>query len=139
ELLAIGALGLLATAGIVVYELRNTQIYDYAVRRAAELERRLGIVSVVDPDGRAGLFGDRPPAGLRLFGVGLGPQGRGLAPVYGAAIAGWVYVVVWGALRALDVGGAQKIGGLAGAVAGIGVLVELVRFGGRDVAAAPAR
>jgi hypothetical protein len=41
ELLGVGVLGLLATLGIFVYELRNTQISGTLIRRAAELERRL--------------------------------------------------------------------------------------------------
>ena len=41
ELLGVGVLGLLATLGIFVYELRNTQISGTLIRRAAELERQL--------------------------------------------------------------------------------------------------
>src|SRR5689334_1178958 len=41
ELLAIGLLGLFATIGILLYELRNSQILDAVVHRATALERRL--------------------------------------------------------------------------------------------------
>ena len=43
---------------------------------------------------------------------------RGVGLVYGAALAGWTYLFVWGALRALDVGGARKIGAVVGIVVG---------------------
>ena len=120
ELLAVGLLGLAATLGIVLYEVRNTQLYDYAIRRAKELEARL--------DGPGGLFTDRPGRDVRVFGLALAGHERGLALVYGAAIAGWSYLVVWGGLRALDVGGAQKIGGIVGIVLGLLALVELLRI-----------
>ena len=120
ELLAVGLLGLAATVGIVLYEVRNTQLYDYAIRRAKELEARL--------DGTGGLFTDRPGRDVRVFGLALAGHERGLALVYGAAIAGWTYLVVWGGLRALDVGGAQKIGGIVGIVLGLLALVELLRI-----------
>ena len=51
--------------------------------------------------------------------------------VYGAALAGWTYLVVWGALRALDVGGAQKIGALVGVAAWVLVVVDVERIGAR--------
>jgi len=120
ELLAVGLLGLAATLGIVLYEVRNTQLYDYAIRRAKELEARL--------DGPGGLFTDRPGRDVRVFGLALAGHERGLALVYGAAIAGWSYLVAWGALRALDVGGAQKIGGIVGIVVGLLAVVELLRI-----------
>ena len=43
ELLAVGLLGLVATVGIVIFDLRNTQLLDYAVLRAKSLEERLGL------------------------------------------------------------------------------------------------
>src|SRR3954470_11243567 len=45
ELLAIGLLGMTATLGILVYELRNSQIYATAARHAGELEQQLGFES----------------------------------------------------------------------------------------------
>jgi hypothetical protein len=53
ELLAIGLLGLTATVGILVYELRNSQIYAAAAKRAADLEAQLGF--------QGGLYSDHPP------------------------------------------------------------------------------
>jgi len=117
ELLAVGLVGLVATLGLVLYEIRNTQVYDYAVARAASLESQLGI----------GLFKERPGKSIRVFGIGVAGHDHALAYVYGAAIAGWTYLVVWGGLRALHVGNAQKIGGIVGVVVGVLVLVDLLR------------
>ena len=106
ELLAVGALGLAATVGVLLYELRNSELYDTVVERAAGLEEKLGL----------GLF--------RLVGS---RHERGFGLVYGAALAGWTYLVVWGALRALDVGDARTIGGVAGIVVGVAVVGEIER------------
>jgi hypothetical protein len=132
ELLAVGLIGLVATLGILLYEVRNTQLYDYAVHRAKELEGRLGEVSIYGSSGPGGLFAERPGRDVRVFGLALAGHERGLAIVYGAAIAGWSYLVAWGALHALDVGGAQKIGGIVGVVIGLLALVELLRIDARS-------
>ena len=101
ELLAVGLLGLVATLGILLYELRNTELYDYAIRRAQHAERELGLPSLAD--GAGGLFSERPGRTLRLFGVAPVDRDRGLGLVYSAAVAGWAYLVAWGALHALHV------------------------------------
>src|SRR3954447_25603622 len=49
ELLAVRPLGLAATAGVVIFDLRNTQLLDYAVLRANALEAQLGFVSIFEP------------------------------------------------------------------------------------------
>ena len=128
ELLAIGLLGLVATTGIFVYELRNTQIFDALVGRAAELERRLELASLSGVQGRAGVYGERPGHTVRLLGLVPVGQHRGLGLVYGAAVSGWSYLVAWGALKALDVHEARKLGGLAGLLAGLVVLAEVERI-----------
>ena len=113
ELLAVGLIGLAATLGVVLYEVRNTQLYDYAVRRAKELEARLGAGLDLRRIGPAGLFTERPGRDIGVSGsrsratsVGspssTGPPRRLELPRR------------LGRLRALDVGGAQKIGGIVG-------------------------
>jgi len=104
ELLAIGVLGLVATLGIFLYELRNSQLYAVAAARARDLERR-----------------------LELSGVGLDAHDRGLALVYGAALAGWSYIVSWGLLRAIGLDSARGIGLAIGAVVGVLIVVEAQR------------
>ncbi len=117
-LLAVGLLGLSATLGILLYELRNAQIFDSLVARSAMLERKLGL----------GLFNERPRENVTLFGMVAARHERGLGLVYGAALAGWTYLTVWGALNALDVGGARRIGAAAGVVVGAVVVVEVDRL-----------
>ena len=127
-LLAVGLLGLSATLGILLYELRNAQIFDSLVDRAAMLEQKLGL----------GLFNERPRDNVTLFGMVAARHERGLGLVYGAALAGWTYLTVWGALRALDLGGARKVGALVGIAAWALVVVDVERIGARrERASAP--
>ena len=118
ELLAVGLLGVVATLGVFIYELRNSQLLDGALAHAQDLERRLG----------GGVLGERPPHSVRLLGLVPVTQNRGLGMVYGAALSAWSYLVAWGALRALDVGGARKAGAVIGAVVGLIVLGEVERM-----------
>ena len=122
ELMAIGLVGLVATLGILVYELRNSQTYANAVDRARMLEQRLEL-------GSGGLLSE-PPAGTgRLFGfVSIGRE-LGLALVYGAAFAGWAYLVAWGGLGALEVPGARGAGVVIGVAVGVLVVAEVSRLG----------
>ena len=135
ELLAVGVLGLIATLGILLYELRNTQLSEYGMRRARHIEGQLGLRSIGGGDDggqgaghhAGGLFSERPGRALRLFGLAPIDRDRGLALVYGAALAGWTYLVAWGALRGFDVGASRKIGAGVGAAAGLLVIAEVIR------------
>jgi hypothetical protein len=140
ELVGVGLLGLVATLGIFVYELRNSQLFDSLVHRAGELERQLSLTSVLGSHGAGGLFSERPPHSVR-FARFLPPVGhdRGLSLVYAAAIAGWTYLVAWGTLGALEVPEARGTGAVVGAVAGLLVLIEVERIDRRpDKAGTPA-
>ncbi len=95
ELLGIGVLGLVATIGIYLYELGNTQLYAAAAVRARELERR-----------------------LELSGSELDTHDRALSLVYGAALAGWSYIVSWGLLRAMELESARGTGLVIGGIVG---------------------
>ena len=68
ELLGVGVIGLLATLGIFVYELRNTQISGTLIRRAAELERQLQLPSSLGTHHFGGLYTERPGVNLQLLG-----------------------------------------------------------------------
>ena len=76
---------LVATLGVVVYEIRNTQLYDAAVHRLKFLERLLDMPGSTGKEEVAGIFGERPTRPV------IGPlhlwHNRGLALVYGAATA----------------------------------------------------
>jgi hypothetical protein len=128
ELLGVGLLGLLATLGIFIYELRNTQLHDALVRRAAELERQLGLRSALGASGPGGLFGELPVRAVRLLGVLPVGQDRGLALVYAAALAGWTYLAAWGALGAVELGEARGTGAAIGVAVGLLVLAEVERI-----------
>jgi hypothetical protein len=125
QLLALGGLGLAATLGVLFYDLRNSEIYDYAIRRAQHIETELRISQ--SGDGKpGGLFSERPTGAIRLFGL-TADRDRGLALVYSAALGGWTYLVVWGALRAAHVGHARVVGVAFGFAAALLVLTELLR------------
>jgi len=131
ELLGVGLLGLFATLGILFYELRNTQLSDYATQRAKAVERELGLASAFGAAGPGGLFSERPDRSVHVLGIELGHD-RGLSLVYGAALAGWGYLVSWGALRALDVARPRAIGGIIGVCVGLVVVAALLRVTVRE-------
>jgi hypothetical protein len=128
ELLAVGLLGLTATLGVLLYELRNTQLHDYALHRAQALERRLAFPSIEEGAAGGGLFSQRPDRSLRLLGFLPVDRDAGLILVYSAALAGWTYLCAWGALHSLGVGQSRQIGGAIGFAVGLGLLVELTRI-----------
>ena len=86
--------------GIVVYDLRNSQLYNGAIGRARALEQALGFARFGGDDMR-GLFGSRSDtddmAAVRAknrfvgFRVNHGPA---LSLVYTATLAAWVWVVL---------------------------------------------
>jgi hypothetical protein len=119
ELLAIGLLGLAATLGVLVYELRNSEIRRAAGARIGAVES--GVI------GRP-LIENRAKGASRLLGVIPLEQSIGLALVYGAALAGWGYLVSWGALAAAHVGHSQQIGIVIGAVWGVIVLFQVLEL-----------
>jgi hypothetical protein len=128
ELLGIGILGLVATLGVLLYELRNTQVYSATLSRARTLERLLGFGADGGHTGPADLLAQRPaspgwPAAIASFG-----QERAVAVVYGAALTGWSYLVAWGALRATGAGSARGVGAVIGVVVGALVLFEVDRI-----------
>jgi hypothetical protein len=122
-LIAVGVLGLCATLGVLVYELRNSEIRRAAAKRISELERELLHAPVAT---------GRQKGAPRLFGLLPLEHSLGLALVYGAALAGWSYLVAWGILDAAEAGDAREIGVAIGAVAGLVVLLEVLRIDGRD-------
>jgi len=101
----LGLVGFFATLGIVFYDQRNTQLYNDAISRAKWLEKRLQFGSHLSKgqggggkDDSGGLFLSRPHRGLKLFGVLLMWHDRGLAMVYSATLATWVFLAVHGFL-----------------------------------------
>jgi len=118
ELLAIGLLGLVATCGVLLYELRNGEIAAGVERRVQELEDRL----------LPGKRLVRRTAG-RVLGIVPASHSLGVAFVYGAAISGWCYLVCWGALRSSGVHHHAQSGGLlVGAALGVVAAIEILRI-----------
>jgi hypothetical protein len=128
ELLGVGLFGLVATFGVLLYDLRNSELHDAAVERLEELERALRLLVPPGVEGGVGLFGGRPRPKSRVLGLPAAQHGRALALVYGAALAGWSYLVGWGFLRALDVDSARKAGAVIGVGVGLLVVAELERL-----------
>ena len=121
ELMSLGAVGLVATLGLLVYELRNTQLYDSAVVRAGVLE------SALELEG-GGLFGGRPKEGFRLFGAFEISHDRALGLVYAAALGGWTYLVVWGFAAAVHLAHPTAWGGGAAIVVALVVAADVTRL-----------
>jgi hypothetical protein len=78
------------------------------------------------------LFPNGPLVGARgrtpkLFGVFPASHRLGVGLVYGAALGGWVYLVVWGALVAVGAREhSQAIGVVVGAIVALAVMREVV-------------
>ena len=121
ELMAVGAVGLVATLGILTYELRNTQLYDSAVARAGRLEATLGLEG-------GGLFGGRPREGFRALGTFEISHDRGLGLVYAAALGGWAYLVAWGFAAAVHLSHPKAWGGGAAILVASIVLADVTRL-----------
>ena len=123
ELIGIALLGLVATLGVFVYELRNAQLYDAMIQRAKELERLLELPTVQGLQGAGGVLAMRSG---RWFA-----HDRGWTLVYSAAIAGWSYLAAWGLLRWFLVDSAQMIAAVTGIAVAVLVAIALERFGPR--------
>ena len=134
-LIGVGLLGLVATVGILLYELRNTETLAAALHHARDLARRLGLR---DPDGRDPPQGTIRPSARqhRLFGAVTVSQDQALGLVYGAALGGWSYLLVWGVLHGFHVGGARAIGGVIGACGAVAVVYEVGRISSEATKAA---
>jgi hypothetical protein len=117
ELLAIGGLGLAATAGVLAYELRSGELCRRAKDRVNHLESVLFSGGPLVGEGRS----------PKLFGLVSASHELGVGLVYGAALGGWVYLVVWGALVAAHLRAhAQPVGLVVGVVAGLLIVREVV-------------
>jgi hypothetical protein len=127
QLVGVGLLGFTATAGVLMYELRNSQLYNAAVYRAKVLEDRLHFASVRSEEGTGGPFTERPARGVKLLGSVTAWHDRALALVYASALAGWAYLVGWGALRAAGVPFAREWGAALGVLVGVMVVVDVLR------------
>jgi hypothetical protein len=90
--LSIGLLGFVATSGILIYELRNSELYNWAIHRAKHLERALGLEASALGAAQGGVFGERVPQHWRLLRFVPVKHDPALALVYGSALAAWTWV-----------------------------------------------
>jgi hypothetical protein len=89
--------GLAVVLGLMTYSVRNDQLYDELIGRAADIERSLGI--------RDGSFGFRPRPWLRLPLGCCGwkmDHGRALIVIYGATAVVWLTGVLAPAIEFLQ-------------------------------------
>lgn len=108
--LAVSLLGLLVTLGIVIYDLRNTTIYDASIHRAKWLEVKLGLpvltrqmLSQEKQELLGGLFNERPSRKNlpKLFNKLELWHDLALALVYGVSFGGWAFILFYSVLTLL--------------------------------------
>lgn len=123
--LAISLLGLVATVGVFVYDLRNSEIYNALLFRARDLERRLDLSSSGLRPGFVGQYGERPlPRGEgTLLAV---THGLGLALMYGAAFGLWTFAVTHFVIIAAGVPFSNQWAAVVGFVVAAGVVMSLL-------------
>jgi hypothetical protein len=92
--LAVGLLGALVTLGILLYDLRNSQLYDAAIHRAKRLEELLDFPVASNGRVSGGLYSERPSASEHLLLIFRIKHDRGLALVYSASLAAWCYLIL---------------------------------------------
>jgi len=130
-LLSLGTLGLLATSGVILYELRNTQLHAAVLRRAQELEQRLALPALLGGREHGGAYSERPAPMVKLFGVVDATHRHALALVYGTSFGAWAYLVVWGVLLSLEITGARAVALVVGAALAVATVAYVDRLEGR--------
>ena len=92
--LPLSLLGLLATIGIMIYDQRNTELYDHMQRRAKVIEALLQFPAYdVEGDKKCGgAFIDRPRRGRKLLGLIPMWHDLGLAIVYSTTLGAWTFL-----------------------------------------------
>jgi hypothetical protein len=101
ETLAVGVLGLLATAGLLLYDQRNSQIYNSLLGRLNLIEESLRLPPLREDKQVGGAFIDRPGGRQRRKLLGLIPahHGLGLDLIYSASTAAWIFVIAGATLE----------------------------------------
>jgi hypothetical protein len=100
-LFGVGLLGVSVTFGVVLYDLRNSQLYDSLIHRAALIEREMRMKPLFKGS-LAGTWGG--PYAMRISGFGrlfwIFPinHGMALSLIYGAVLGAWFYPISKGLL-----------------------------------------
>jgi hypothetical protein len=104
EMFALGLLGLVVTVGVLLYDQRNSQIYNSLVGRLNLIEESLRRPAMRAEKQVGGAFLDRPKRRRTLFGLVAANHGVALDLVYSASVAAWLVVVSRAAARLSDLG-----------------------------------
>ena len=86
------AYGFLATLGVLLYERRNTQLYDMSIDRAQDLEKDLTLTTCRSD---SGLFGSRDAQPRRRLWALPVEHGLGLALVYAPTLGAWGFAALY--------------------------------------------
>jgi hypothetical protein len=105
---AVAAAGFVITLGIIIYDQRNTQLYNNAIGRAQHLERKLGL-SVAEGDRVGGLFASRTREPRHLFGFIRMRHDRATAIVYSVSLGAWAFAALQTISLAWGLGGAVTV------------------------------
>jgi tetratricopeptide (TPR) repeat protein len=98
----IGVLGFAANFGIIIYDQRNSQIYNSSIVRAVLLEQKLKFPQLIPWRKHGGLFSERPDRGRKLLGRILAWHDRGLALVYSSSLSGWSFLIIHSILNIIS-------------------------------------
>jgi len=77
----IPSVGLLVTIGLLIYEMRNSELYNDLISRGRRIEAELGV--------KTGIFRGRPTPSRSLIN-----HSNATRLIYGAAIAGWALTAI---------------------------------------------
>ena len=121
--LIVAILGFIVTIGIVFYDQRNSQLYNALIRRGRKLEEELSI---------NGIFSNRQPRTLKLFGLITIWHDRGLALIYGSVLGAWIFPIAggiqWLWKTEANVNTAPEIAAIISCIASIVFIIELHRL-----------
>ncbi|MFL6235841.1 MAG: hypothetical protein ACJ76N_22110 [Thermoanaerobaculia bacterium] len=128
--LPLSILGFFVTLGILIYDLRNTQIYDNLLRRLKALEAAMGFPAFTSSQHRfGGAFLDRPPRKWRLCGL-LIWHDIGLVIIYSAALGAWSYLFFYTILSTILIDSAALLASVGlGTCVAAALIVVLKGFG----------
>jgi hypothetical protein len=76
----VGGVGLLATLGLIIYEARNSELYNDLISRGRRIEAEIGLQN--------GIFLGRPGAKVKVIS-----HTPAIFLVYFASLLGWLYVI----------------------------------------------
>jgi hypothetical protein len=126
----VGLIGAVVTFGLILYELRNSELYDAAMQRMRSLEGKLGFPATrsVEP-APGGVHRERPGRNYKFFGVRI-VHDRALGVIYGTSFGAWIFVFAHGLWRLLSlptVRGRQLIPLVLAITSGVLVLLGFMR------------